>query len=470
MTFMQSQASLNPALVDFWRTKSDLKILKGGRASSKTWDAAGMAVFFASNYSVKFLCIRQFQNKIQESVYAILKIQIERFGLSAQFNILKTSITHKVTGSSFHFYGMNRNTSEIKGFEGADICWIEEGEGLTKDQWLVIEPTLRKEGAEAWILYNPRLATDFIESFNSSDDGAVAIRHINYTENPFLSNTMRRKIERLKSMDIEEYEHVYLGIPRSDDDNVIIKRSWIQAAIGAHEKLGIEVEGSGRIGFDIADGGKDLCSQVHAKGIVAICGESWKAGEDELLKSCERVYSRAIETGSHVNYDSIGVGATAGAKFQEMNDQREEDGAIGRVTYSKFVAGAKVVDPDGYYLETDDETITNKDFFANLKAQAWWLVAERFRNTYNAINNGEKFEDGELVSIDKYFPNIANLVTELSTPRRSFDNAGRVKVESKSDLAKRGVPSHNDADAFIMAFAPVKVNSMDYLLELAMGQ
>ena len=114
-------ASLNPNLKSFWQTKADTKILKGGRASSKTWDCAGFAVYLAANYNVKFLCMRQFQNKIKESVYAILCIQIERFGLKDEFEILASEIRHKTTGSSFHFYGIHRDIAEIKGFEGANI-------------------------------------------------------------------------------------------------------------------------------------------------------------------------------------------------------------------------------------------------------------------------------------------------------------------------------------------------------------
>ena len=49
---------------------------------------------------------------------------------------------------------------------------------------------------------------------------------------------------------------------------------------------------------------------------------------------------------------------------------------------------------------------------------------------------------------------LENLTEELSTPRKSFDSAGRVKVESKDDLKKRGIPSPNIADAFIMANLP----------------
>ncbi len=466
---MTSTATLNPVLKPFWQTKADVKILKGGRASSKTWDTAGFSIYLACNFTLKFLCMRQFQTKIQESVYAILKIQINRFGLDDEFEVLKTVIRHKKTGSEFHFYGIHRNITEIKGFEGADIGWIEEAEGLTKEQWSIIEPTLRKEGSEAWLLYNPHLVTDFIETFKHDPENGVLVRHINYDENPFLSNTMLRKIARLKEQDLEEYEHIYLGIAMSDDERVLIKRSWIEAAIDAHVKLGIEPSGKKRAGFDVADGGKDLCSQIHAHGLLAYWGESWKAGEDELLASCERVYSKAIELGSAVSYDSIGVGALAGSKFSDMNQQRRESAIAGGIEYSKFVAGAKVTDPDDFYINAATEKVTNKDFFANLKAQAWWNVADRFRNTYNAVTKGESFNDDELISISSDMPNLANLVTELSTPRRDFDRTGRVKVESKEDLAKRDIASPNDADAFIMAFSPVGRDMMNELLKLALG-
>lgn len=459
---------LNPALRSFWRTKADIKILKGGRSSTKTWDAAGMAVFLASNYTLKFLCMRQFQNKIAESVYAVLVIQMRRFGIEHEFEILRNVIRHRATGSEFHFYGIHRNIREIKGFEGADIGWIEEGEGLTKEQWTIIEPTLRKEGAEAWILYNPRLVSDYVETFHHDPENGVIVRHINYDENPFISETMRRKIERLKTLDYDEYEHIYLGVPRKDDEMALIKRTWIEAAIDAHIALGIEPEGSKRIGYDIADSGKDLNAQVYVHGIVTLWGENWKGGEDELLKSTTRVYNKAIPLGAEVTYDSIGVGAMAGAKFQELNDEREAEGLIGKIRYSKFIAGGKVVDPDGLYIDTDDEKISNRDFFSNVKAQAWWLVADRFRNTYNAVRKGEKFKTEDLISISSDMPGLATLITQLSIVRRDFDTAGRVKVESKKDLSKREVDSPNDADAFIMAYAPVEADHFEDLLRQAL--
>ena len=149
-----------------------------------------------------------------------------------------------------------------------------------------------------------------------------------------------------------------------------------------------------------------------------------------------------------VVYDAIGVGAGVGAKLNELND---EPGSSAKVTHQKFFAGGGVFKPEAKYGETQ---ILNKEFFSNIKAQAWWLVADRLRNTYNAVQNGQKFDDDEMIFIDSAMPNLEKLMDELATPKRDYDAAGRVKVESKKDLAKREVASPNLADAFIMAFLP----------------
>lgn len=452
---------LNPNLKQFWTTRKPYKLLSGGRFSSKTQDAGGMAAFLARNYSLKFLCIRQFQNKIADSVYTVLKEKIELAGWTKEFTITNSSIKHNVTGSEFLFYGIARNIAEIKGTEGVDICWIEEGEGLTERQWEIIDPTIRKEGSEIWLLWNPHLVSDFVQTKLPKLLGQDAVKkHINYPDNPFLSSTAREKAIRLKAADPDSYEHIYLGIPKNDDDDVVIKRSWVMAAIDAHEKLGIEITGDDAIGFDVADSGNDKCAQIHRKGILAKWGEQWKAGEDQLLQSCTRVYSKAYPLHAKINYDSIGVGASSGSKFDELNAERAKEQGYVKVSYAKWIAGAGVNNPDLYYIDTEEERITNKDFFENLKAQEWWNVADRFRDTYLAVAMHEEgkdwrasFNESDLIAISSDFPDVDDLVTELSTPKRKFSRAGKVMVESKDDLKKREVDSPNYADSFIMAYA-----------------
>jgi phage terminase large subunit len=468
-----SRPTLNPVLRDFWATKKTdgrsvrNRVLYGGRASSKSWDAAGFATYLASNARLRFLCVRQFQNKIEESVYTLLKNQIDRFGLTSQFRVLDNKIVGRKTGSEFLFYGLWRSIDEIKSLEGIDVLWIEEGHNLTEDQWKILEATIRKQGSQVWIVFNPRLSTDFVyKRFVVNPPPGTLVRRINYDENPFLSQTMRDVIEAARAEDEDEFAHIYLGQPKDDDDDAIIKRSWIMAAIDAHRTLGFEASGRKRIGFDVADSGADKCAQIYAHGSVVSWADLWKAGEDELLKSCTRVWKAAQERGASVTYDSIGVGASAGAKFGELNSTIVD----GRIQYQKFNAGGAVHRPESLYTPQTK----NKDMFLNIKAQSWWLVADRFRNTYNAVRKGEKFADDELISLCSDIPHLDALIDELSTPKRDYDNNGKVKVESKKDLAKREVASPNLADAFVMAFAPGTESmqvSQDALKQFArMGQ
>lgn len=448
---MEGSPSLNPALRDFWLTPARNRVLYGGRASSKSWDAAGFVTFLADNCKLRVLCVRQFQNKIEESVYTLLKIQIERFGLRNRFRILDNKIHGRRTGSEFLFYGLWRSIDEIKSLEGVDILWIEEAHNLTEEQWKILEPTIRKSGSQVWVIFNPKLATDFAyKRFVTNPPPDTVVRRINYDENPFLSETMLKVIEAAKAEDEDEFRHIYLGEPLDDDDDSIIKRSWVQAAIDAHVKLGFEPSGFKRIGFDVADSGADKCANVFAHGSVVSWADEWKAGEDELLKSCTRTYNASKEREASVTYDSIGVGAGSGAKFNEINEQRRAEGETFMVAHEKFNAGAAVWEPDREY----QHGITNKDMFANIKAQAWWMLADRFRNTYNAVHRGEQFPDDQLISISSDCPHLDRLIDELSTPKRDYDLNGRVKVESKKDLAKREIASPNLADAFVMCYPP----------------
>ncbi|MBB4798003.1 phage terminase large subunit [Brevundimonas bullata] len=443
-------ATLNPALRDFWQTPARNRVLKGGRSSSKSWDAAGFAIFLAANYRVRFLCTRQFQNKIEESVYTLLKIQIERFGLKAEFTITNNRIVHNATGGEFIFYGLWRQIDEIKSLEDIDVCWIEEAHNLTAAQWEILEPTVRKDGSQFWIIFNPRLVTDFVyRRFVTNTPPDTIVRTINYTENPFLSRTILKVIEAKKAEDEEEFRHVYLGEPKEDDEAVIIKRSWIMAAINARAVLNLPSSGRRRIGFDVADGGDDKCATVEAYGIEAVRVDEWKAGEDELLKSASRVHAQAAEAGAEIDYDSIGVGAFAGAHFASLNDQKKA-----QIAYHKFNASGAILNPKARIDPKDPQSPANEDFYLNLKAQAWWEVAARFRNTFNAVTKGMTFDEGELISIAPDCDHLDLLIDELSTPRRDYDGSGKVKVESKKDLAKRDIPSTNKADAFVMAFAP----------------
>jgi phage terminase large subunit len=75
--------------------------------------------------------------------------------------------------------------------------------------------------------------------------------------------------------------------------------------------------------------------------------------------------------------------------------------------------------------------------FANKRAEMWWTMADWVR-AGGAI------------------PDDATLRSELPGPKYKFTSDGRLLLESKDDMKKRGVPSPNRADALALTFgAPV---------------
>ena len=454
---MQTQApTMNPNLKDFWNTRSRYKVLYGGRDSSKSTDTAIHSIRLANKLGLRFLCTRMFQNRIEDSVYTLLKREIDRFGFTSDYTILNNRIKHNTTNAEFMFYGLARNVEEIKSIVDIDVLWIEEAQSLTEEMWKVLYPTLRKEHSEIWIVFNPKLVTDFVYTrFVVNPPSDCLVRFINYDENPFLSETSKATIAALKEENYEEYLHVYGGLPLQDDDEVIIKRSWLNSCIDAHLKLKIEPTGEKITGYDVADSGEDLNAFVNKHGILITKVHQWKGGEDELVKSAKIVRQEAKLFGSIVRYDSIGVGAGVGSNIQELN---KVDGVD--VNFEPFNSGGAVTNKFSEY----ELGVKNKDYFSNRKAQVWKAVADRVLLTHNAVTKGMKCDPNDIISISSSCNHLEQLLTELSTPRKDYDNSGKFKVESKKDLAKRGVKSPNLADAFVMCFVP---KSNDYKFSIA---
>ena len=443
---------MNPALRTFWATRSRGKVLYGGRMSSKSYDTAANLVRIMRTCKVKVACVRMFQNSIDDSVKPIIELMANMFGVGHEFTFTNNRIVHNETGSTVIFKGLARNILEVKGMVDIDILWIEEAESLTKTMWNTVEPTVtRNEGAECWIVFNPRFATDFAyQRFVVNPPPGYMVRRINYTENPFLGPDAMVGINAMMQDDPDEYNHIYLGVPLTDDDKVIIKRRWLEAAIDAHIKLGIEPTGAKRLGFDVADDGEDANATVLAHGVVAMRVDEWKGNTDELVETAYKSANLAIKHGATIYYDPIGVGAGVGSNIKQFNKLNGT-----KVKYVPWNAGGKIIDPDKEY--TDGKL--NKDMFSNAKSQAWWMIADRLRETYNAVVNGKPYDPNNIISISSTINNREKLIDELSTPYKDLDASGKAKVESKKDLAKRDVKSPNLADAFVMAYAPVERTS-----------
>lgn len=188
------------------------KILYGGRGSAKSWSVARKLITRASTKKTLILCTRELQKSIKQSVHRILKNQIYELGLGNRFDITDTSIKC-INGSEFIFMGVKHNTDEIKSTEGVDICWIEEGHNLTEESWDIIDPTIRKEGSEIWVVYNTRFKFDYLHQkfvVNPPPPNSWVCM-VNHSDNPYLPDVLLAQMEQMKELDYEKYLHIWEG-------------------------------------------------------------------------------------------------------------------------------------------------------------------------------------------------------------------------------------------------------------------
>ena len=425
--------------------KARYKVLYGGRGSGKSYFLAELAVEVSRRIGTVILCAREFQGSLDDSVYQLLIETIERLGYADEFDILKSTITHKGTGAKFVLYGIKNNVTKIKSIQGVGVCWVEEAEAVTKNSWDVLIPSIRGDkNAEIWISFNPKnILDDTYQRFIVHPPKDSIVLKANYDINPHFADTpLLADMLECKERDEDLYRHIWLGEPVADSELAIIKPSWIEAAIDAHEKLGFSAVGRRILGFDVADEGDDANATVLRHGSVVTDMQQWR-GQD-VIYSADKVYLYAQEQNiDRIVYDNIGVGAGVKAQFRRKN---------GKVQTLGFNAGGAVYKPDAKY--TDDKK--NRDMFANIKAQAWWMVRDRFYKTWRAVHHGDSYPEDQLISLSSSLHELEYLTAELRRPQVDYDQNGRVKAESKKDMKKRGIPSPNRADALVMAFAPVQ--------------
>lgn len=427
------------------------KIAYGGRGSGKSWTAADLLVLMAYQRPLRILCARELQLSISESVHRLIADSIERRGLSSFYTVEKATI-YGPNGSQFLFAGIKNNVTKIKSMEGIDICWVEEAEAVSAHSWNVLIPTIRKEGSEIWATFNPgNILDETYQRFVVSPPPDAYVVKVNYNDNPWFPPVLRREMEAMRETDPELARHVWDGEPVADSALAIIKPEWIAAAVDAHKVLNLDTSGGVIGGFDVADEGADANALIFRRGILAYSAEEWK--DRDPNSAARHTFMRSLqERADAVYFDNIGVGAGAKGAIREELDRL--DNKARPAEFRGFNAAAAVQNPHHEYMPGK----TNKDMFYNLKAQAWWTLGDRFRNTWLAVN-GKPHDADQLISLAGDLPHLDKLRAELSQPRREFLN-GKFRVESKKDMAARGVKSPNLADALVMAYAP-EVNSFD---------
>lgn len=164
------------------------------------------------------------------------------------------------------------------------------------------------------------------------------------------------------------------------------------------------------LGVDVARYGSDKSSIYYRAG--SVCRHIMTFGKSSTMETVGQVHRAFVATDATVaKIDVIGLGAG-------VYDRLEEQGA----PVEAVNVGERADDPEQ---------------FVNRRAELYWGV--RLRAEQGDLDLDPKDEDG---------------AAQLSSIKWSTNSRGQVVIESKDDMKKRGLPSPDNADAIVLAFAP----------------
>jgi phage terminase large subunit len=190
----------------------------GGRGGAKSHFFAEQLILRAKTQRTRWVCIREIQQSIRDSVRQLLVDKIQKFGWEGLpedggFRIMRDEI-HCPYGGLIIFRGMqDYNAANIKSLEDFDGAWIEEGQTLRAHSWNLLRPTIRKEGSEIWVSWNPRHDNDPVDEFfrgKNRHPNAVCVE-VNWRDNPWFPGVLREEMEQDFLRDPEMAEHVWSG-------------------------------------------------------------------------------------------------------------------------------------------------------------------------------------------------------------------------------------------------------------------
>lgn len=223
------QADL-PQSLDFLFKPSRYKVAYGGRGGAKSWGFARALLIQAWEQPLRVLCAREFQSSIQDSVHLLLSDQVKALDMGMTYEVQKASIRNRVNGSVFGFEGLRHNVEGIKSYEGVDRVWVEEAKNVSKASWDILIPTVRKEGSEIWITFNPELDTDeTYKRFVLSPPKSAMVRKMNWSDNPWFPEVLRLEKEALREKDHDAYLNIWEGHCRVTLEGAIYAKELRQA-------------------------------------------------------------------------------------------------------------------------------------------------------------------------------------------------------------------------------------------------
>lgn len=288
---------------------------------------------------------------------------------------------------------------------------VDEASGVDEVVYETGQGALSTEGAIAILIGNPTRPSGFFYKTQTELSDLWWTRRVSCMESGRVDPNYIINQARTYGVDSREYRVRVLGeFPESGAD-AVIPRAFVQSAVGREIT---QVGNSIVWGLDPGRGGDATGFVERSANCVTECRE---LKYDDLMSTVGWVKNRYDKVPTkfkpqQIYVDSIGLGAGVADRLLELGLP---------VTHVNV-----------------SETPSMTDRFVNLRAELWYEMRTWFEGKEVRIEPGE---------------NIGKLVEELVQVNQKFTSLGKVQLESKEEMRRRGVKSPNMADALALTFA-----------------
>lgn len=316
----------------------------------------------------------------------------------------------------------------LQGFHAATLAFvIEEASGIDDVIFETAGGSLSSDNSWVFLFGNPTRTSGYFHRAFHENRAAWRTYHISCHDSSRVAPTYARDMAQEYGLDSNVYRVRVLGeFPLTEDDSVM-SLGLVEAAID-REVQPIDV--STVWGLDVARFGDDTTCLAKRRGnIVLEPLIEWK--KVDLMQTTGRVYREYSETPiekrpAAINVDVIGLGAGVVDRLREL----------GLPVRGINVGESPAIDPARYM---------------RLRDELWFRCRDWF--------------DTRAVSM----PKDQALIGELVSPKYKIESSGKIKVESKDDMKKRGVKSPNRADALCLTFAGGGEIAVEYRRQTAVA-
>jgi len=295
------------------------------------------------------------------------------------------------------------NPEALQGFHGENLLFcIDECSGVPSSVFEVAEGALTKSNVISIMTGNPtRLSGEFYRSHHQSRHMWKTF-HFSSEDSALVSSDYADRIARKYGKDSDIYRVRVKGdFPLAEADT-FIPLPLVEAAILIEQPEDMwEVWG-----VDPARYGDDESALVKRKGkrVISVSG----IRKRDTMEVAGWVANQAkSEKPDSIFIDVIGIGAGV---FDRLREQ-----------------GFPVVPVNVAERARDDKS------YPRCRDELWGAVQD-------ALKDGLDIPDDE------------ELIGQLSAPKYTFDSAGRIVIESKDNMKKRGVDSPDRADALCLSY------------------